>query len=75
MKALGYPCRATLTAWVREAFPKSHRAVVGNVGQRSYPAAFKQAAIAALCTWQESAQAVADELGVCRPTYLARHEG
>jgi len=68
MRALGYPCRATLTAWVREALPKSHRAVVGSVGQRSYPAAFKQAGIVALCTRQESAQAVADELGVCRPT-------
>ena len=68
MRALGYPCRGTLTAWVREAFPEKRTAVVGSVGQRSYPAAFKQAGIVALCTRQESAQAVADELGVCRPT-------
>jgi putative transposase len=68
MRALGYPCRATLTAWVREALPKTRRTVVGSVGQRSYPATFKQAGIVALCTRQESAQAVADELGVCRPT-------
>lgn len=37
------------------------------MGQRSYPATFKQAGFVALCTRQPSAQAVADELGVCRP--------
>ncbi len=68
MRALGYPCRATLTAWVREAFPKRRTAVVGSVGRRSYPATLKQAGIVALCTRQGSAQVVADKLGVCRPT-------
>jgi transposase InsO family protein/transposase-like protein len=68
MRALGYPCRATLTAWVREALPSTHRAIVGSVGRRSYPATLKQAGIVALCTRQESAQAVADKLGVSRPT-------
>ena len=68
MRALGYPCRGTLTTWIREALPETRRAVVGSVGQRSYPAALKQAGIVALCTRQDSAQAVADKLGVCRPT-------
>ncbi len=68
IRALGYPCRGTLTAWIREALPETRRAVVGSVGQRSYPAALKRAGIVALCTRQDSAQAVADKLGVCRPT-------
>ncbi len=29
MRALGYPGRATLTAWVREAFPEISKAVTG----------------------------------------------
>ena len=68
MRALGYPCRGTLTKWVREAFPEARRAVVGSVGQRRYPESLKQAGVMELCTRQESAQAVADKLGVCRPT-------
>ena len=68
MRALGYPGRGTLTKWVREAFPEARRAVVGNVGQRRYPESLKQAGVMELCTRQESAQAVADKLGVCRPT-------
>jgi len=68
MRALGYPCRGTLTKWMREAFPEARRAVVGSVGQRRYPESFKQSGVMELCTRQESAQAVADKLGVCRPT-------
>ena len=68
MRALGYPGRGTLTKWVREAFPEARRAVVGSVGQRRYPESLKQAGVVELCTRQESAQAVADKLGVCRPT-------
>jgi len=68
MRALGYPGRGTLTKWVREAFPEARRAVVGSVGQRRYPESLKQAGVMELCTRQESAQAVADRLGVCRPT-------
>ena len=68
MRALGYPGRGTLTKWVREALPEARRAVVGSVGQRRYPETLKQAGVMELCTRQESAQAVADKLGVCRPT-------
>ncbi|SDP62120.1 hypothetical protein SAMN05216303_105360 [Rhodoferax sp. OV413] len=68
MRTLGYPCRGTLTAWVREAIPEARRAVVGSVGQRSYLKTLKQAGVVELCTRQESAQAVAKKLGVCRPT-------
>ncbi|MDN4592250.1 IS3 family transposase [Xenophilus aerolatus] len=68
MRALGYPGRGTLTKWVREAFPEARRAVVGSVGQRRYSESIKQAGVMQLCTRQDSAQAVADKLGVCRPT-------
>ena len=68
VRALGYPCRDTLVAWVREALPEARKTVVGSVGRRSYPEALKQAGVMELCTRQGSAQAVAEKLGVCRPT-------
>ncbi len=68
MRALGYPGRGTLTKWLREALPEARKAVVGSVGQRRYPVSLKQAGVMELCTRQESAQSVADKLGVCRPT-------
>ena len=68
MRALGYPGRGTLTAWVREALPEARRAVVGSVGRQRYSGELMQAGVMALCTREESAQAVADKLGVCRPT-------
>lgn len=67
MRALGYPGRGTLTAWVREALPQARKAVVGVVGRPIYPDALKQAGVIGLCSREESAQAVADKLGVCRP--------
>lgn len=67
MRALGYPGRGTLTAWVREALPESRKAVIGSVGRRRYLESMKQAGVIELCGRQESAQAVADKLGVCRP--------
>ena len=68
VRALGYPCRGTLTAWIREAFPESRKAVVGSVGRRRCPDTLRQAGVMELCTRQGSAQAVAERLGVCRPT-------
>ncbi|PJI95821.1 transposase InsO family protein [Acidovorax sp. 69] len=67
MRALGYPGRGTLTKWIREAIPEARKAIVGRVGRR-YPESLKQTGVVELCTRQESAQAVADKLGVCRPT-------
>ena len=68
MRALGYPARGTLTAWIREALPESRKALVGSVGRPRYPEAVKHAGVMELCTRQGSAQAVAEKLGVCRPT-------
>ncbi|PJO48186.1 helix-turn-helix domain-containing protein, partial [Brucella pituitosa] len=68
MRALGYPGRATLTAWVREAFPEISKAVTGRTGRPRYPDALKKAGVVGLYNRQESAQALAEKLGVCRPT-------
>lgn len=68
MRALGYPGRGTLTAWIRQALPESRKAVVGSVGRRRYPESMKQAGVIELCNRRETAQAVAEKLGVCRPT-------
>lgn len=68
MRALGYPCRGTLTAWVREALPETKRVVVDRVGRRRYSETLRQAGVTELCSLQESAQAVAEKFGVCRPT-------
>lgn len=68
MRALGYPGRKTLTTWVREALPEARKTVVGRAGRPNYPEALKQAGVIGLCSQQESAQALAEKLGVCRPT-------
>ncbi len=68
MRALGYPGRATLTAWVREAFPEAQKATVGRVAPPRYPETLKKAGVVGLYNRQESAQALAEKLGVCRST-------
>ncbi len=68
MRAVGYPGRGTLTAWVREAFPESKKSVVGRSWRPAYPESLKQVGVIELCSGEESAQQVADRLGVCRPT-------
>ncbi|MGE0188128.1 MAG: IS3 family transposase [Steroidobacteraceae bacterium] len=68
MKALGYPGRGTLTAWIREAISQVRMALVGRTAPPRYPDTLKQVGVIELCTGQGSAQAVANKLGVCRPT-------
>lgn len=68
MRALGYPGRGTLTAWVREAFPEARSSMVGRSWRRGYSEEVRQAGIIGLCSGDESAQQVADRLGVSRPT-------
>lgn len=68
MRAVGYPGRGTLTAWVREAFPESKTSLVGRSWRPAYPESLKQVGVIELCSGEESAQRVADRLGVCRPT-------
>ncbi|AGB70309.1 MULTISPECIES: IS3 family transposase [Rhizobium] len=68
MRALGYPGRGTLTAWVREAFPEARTSMTGRSWRPAYPEALKQVGVIGLCSGEESGQQVADRLGVCRPT-------
>ena len=68
IRALGYPSRGTLTDWIREAFPQSRQAIVGSVRRPKYPDSMKQAGVRELCSRPGSALAVAEKLGVCRPT-------
>ena len=63
IKALGYPSRALLSAWLQELHPQRIR-VVGR-SQELAPQV-KQSAVIALCTRPSSAQAVADQVGVSR---------
>ncbi|MEO6351879.1 MAG: IS3 family transposase [Burkholderiaceae bacterium] len=68
LKALGCPCRDTLAAWVDELHPETRIRVVGKAGGVLRPPEVKQAAVIELCTRQVSAQAIAQKLGVTRPT-------
>jgi len=66
IKALGYPSRALLPAWIQELHPESRTRVVGR-SQKLAPS-MKEAAVIALCMRQGSAQSVAQEVGVSRPS-------
>jgi transposase InsO family protein/transposase-like protein len=68
IKALGYPARDSLRAWIGKLPPEPRTRFVGRTDGKVHPPEVKQAAVIALCTRQESAQAVAQKLGVCRPT-------
>lgn len=68
IRALGYPGRGTLTTWVREAFPEFRRSVVGQAGRPRYPESMKRDGVRELYSRSGSAQAIAEKLGVCRPT-------
>ena len=68
IKALGYPGRDTLAAWIDELHPDAAKRLVGRVGSVPRPAGLKKAAVIELCTRRGSAKAVAEKLGVSRPT-------
>lgn len=71
LRALGFPGRATLTAWVREAFPDTKTVCTGTHGPGNHSDAVKKAAVVGLYSRQESAQALAEKVGVSRPTLYA----
>lgn len=54
--------------WVREAFPETKTSIVGRSWRPAYPESLKQVGVIELCSGEESAQRVADRLGVSRPT-------
>ena len=68
IKALGYPCRDTLAAWIDELHPEARIHVVGKSGGVQHSLEFKQAAVIGLCTRQASDGAVAHKRAVSRPT-------
>jgi len=68
IKALGYPARDSLRAWIQELHPELKTLVVGQADGQARSPAVKQAAVIALCSRQTSAQAVAQKVGVGRPT-------
>ncbi len=68
VKALGYPCRETLTAWIAELHPEVRSQLVGRAANIQHSPERKNAAVLELCTRQISAQAIAQKLAVSRPT-------
>jgi transposase-like protein len=68
LKALGYPCRQKLTAWVRERYPEARKYVTGKAGRPTASLSSKRAAVYELCTRTGSAQEVAGKLDVDRVT-------
>ncbi len=66
IKELGYPSRTLLSAWVREQHPEAYPSVVSRSQKMS--AAMKRSAVMALCMREGSAQSVAQDLGVSRPS-------
>ena len=68
ISALGYPERRTLATWLGEQHPESRKVVVGRAGSVPRSPELKKTAVVELCTRQGSAKAIAQKLGVSRPT-------
>jgi transposase-like protein len=69
LRALGYPSRETLAAWIEELHPEIRKRVVGRAtGSVPKSPEVKQAAVIELCTREESARLIARKAGVSRPT-------
>ncbi|MGR8928726.1 MULTISPECIES: IS3 family transposase [Rhizobium] len=69
IKALGYPCRGKLSAWIDESDPDGRRRVLtGNSGASTRSEQQKRAAVIDLCSRRESARSVAQKVGVSRQT-------
>ena len=68
LRALGYPCRELLTAWIDEFHPEVRRRIVGRAPNVQHSPAIKNAAVVEFCTRTTNAQTIAQSVGVCRPT-------
>ncbi|WP_370681981.1 IS3 family transposase [Comamonas sp. GB3 AK4-5] len=68
MRALGYPGRGTLTAWVRQDCPDTCKSIAGRSWLATKPDALMCEGVVQLCTRQSTAQEIADNFGVCRGT-------
>lgn len=66
-RALGFPSRGTLAAWIEELCPEIGKRLVGRaVGSVPKSLAVKRAAVIELCARDESARVVAQKTGVSR---------
>ena len=68
IKAVGYPGRDSLRAWIGEFQPDSRQYVVRSAVSSPRSPELKMLAVLELCTREGSAQVVAQKLGVSRPT-------
>jgi putative transposase len=68
IKALGYPCRETLTVWIDERHPELRQRIVGRAPNAQHSLEYKNAAVIELCIRSTSAQKVAKKVAVSRPT-------
>ncbi|WP_144022117.1 IS3 family transposase [Caballeronia sordidicola] len=66
--ALGYPSAVTLAGWLDELNPARKKRLTGKATGVRHAYEFKQHAVVDLCSRQESAQAVAQRIGVSRTT-------
>lgn len=67
-KALGYPGRGTLVAWLDELHPERKKRALGKTSGTPYAPEIRQTAVIDLCTRRESAGQVAKKIGLSRPT-------
>ncbi|MCL2644148.1 MAG: IS3 family transposase [Betaproteobacteria bacterium] len=68
LRALGYPRRETLAAWVKELHPGTKRRIVSKAVGVAKPRQVKQAAVIEFCTREESVRVLAQKTGVSRTT-------
>jgi len=69
IKALGYPCRGKLSAWIDEYEPDGRRRVLSsNATAIPRSEQQKRTAVIDLCSRRESARSVAQKVGVSRQT-------
>ena len=61
MKALGYPCREVLTAWIDELHPGVRTRVVERAPNVQHSLDLKNSAVIELCTRTTSAQEIAEK--------------
>lgn len=64
--ALGYPCVATLRAWIDALHPGTRPRLTGKATGAPFSPEEKQQAVIELCSRQGGAAAIADEVGVSR---------
>ena len=68
VRALGYPCRATLSEWVKEKFPKKEIRSSSRVSSLRCTQKQREQALVDFCSNSKSSKEIASELGIARET-------